>query len=222
MLEYPRMDQHTFRQPALGALAFLVIVPNIVAAAPLREEAASYRARGYEAQQRGDNAGALADYQKAAALDPSYPEPLNDAGVVLEEQGRLEDAERWYLKAVSVDAYYLDPHANLGMLYERMGQKSKAIDQWMKRYQLGGSSDPWTIRAKERLTALGALPLPTPPPPPPPPKAAQPARPPAHVVQETKQPNVPTRRHVAEQELQNHAQSLKDYRSVTEAQGEWP
>ena len=174
MLQYLRMYQSTFRQTARGALAFLVIVPNIVAAGTLRQEAASYRARGYEAQRRGDNAEALADYQKAAALDP----------------------------------YYLDPHANLGMLYERVGQKTKAIDHWMKRYQLGSSSDPWTIRAKERLTALGALPAS------PPPDVAQPGSP--------STTNAATRRHVAEQELQSHAQSLKGYRSVTEAQGEWP
>ena len=131
---------------------------------------------------------------------------------MLEDQGRLEDAERSYLKAVSVDPYYLDTHANLGMLYERMGQKSKAIDHWMKRYQLGSSSDPWTIRAKERLIALGVLPTP------PPPNVAQPA---SSSKTKTKT-NVSTLRHVAEQELQSHAQSLKDYHSVTEAQGEWP
>ena len=214
------MYRSTFRQTALGALAFLVIVPNIVAAATLRQEAAPYRARGYEAQQRGDNAEALADYQKAAALDPGYPAPLNDAGVVLEDQGRLEDAERWYLKAVSVDPKYLDPHANLGMLYERMGQKTKAIDHWMKRYRLGNSSDPRTIRAKERLTALGALSAP--PPPKTPKNVAQPASPPAHAFHHARKTNGETRRHLAAQERQNHAQSLKDYHSVTEAQGEWP
>ena len=193
------MDQSTFRQTARVALAYLVIVPNIVAAGTLRQEAVSYRAKGYEAQQRGDVAEALSDYQKAAALDPSYPTPLNDVGVMLEDQGRLEDAEQAYLKALSLDPNYLEPYANLGTLYERMGAKDKAIDSWMKRYQLGDPSDLWTARAEERLIALGAMP--------------------AHRARAT---SGATRRRVAEQELRNHAQSLKEYHSVTEAHGNWP
>ena len=199
MLECARMFQSPFRQIALVALAFLVIVPNIVAAGTLRQEAVSYRAKGYEVQQQGDMAEALSNYQKAAALDPSYPTPLNDAGVVLEEQGRPEDAERSYLKALSLNPNYLEPHANLGMLYERMGQKDKAIYHWTKRYQLGDPSDLWTAKAEERLIALGALPR--------------------NTEQKT---NVATRRHVADQELQRHAQSLEEYRSVTAAHGDWP
>ena len=199
MLESGRMYRSTFRQTARAALAFLVIVPNSVAASTLREEAVSYRARGYEAQQRGDAAEALSSYQKAAALDPGYPTPLNDAGVILEEQGRLEDAERSYLKALSLNPNYLEPHANLGMLYERLGQKEKAAYHWTKRYQLGNSSDPWTAKAEERLIALGALPT--------------------NVDRKT---NAATSRRVAEQELQHHAQSLKEYHTVTEAHDDWP
>ena len=193
------MFQGIFRQTARAALAFLVIVPNLVAAEPLRREAVSYRTKGYEAQQRGDLNEALSDYQKAAELDTSYPIPLNDAGVVLEGLGRLEDAEQAYLKALSINPNYLEPHANLGILYERMKQKDKAIYYWTKRYQLGDPSDAWTARAGERLVALGAMP-----------------------PSEKQRMNIATRRHVADQELQNHAQSVKDYRAVTDSYGNWP
>ena len=193
------MYRETFRQTARVALAFLVIVPNLAAAGPLRREAVSYRTKGYEAQQQGDLYEALSDYQKAAELDPGYPIPLNDAGVVLEGLGRLEDAEQAYLKALSINPNYLEPHANLGILYERMKQKDKAIYHWTKRYQLGDPSDAWTARAGERLIALGAMP-----------------------PSEAKQVNVATRRRLADQEVQSHAQSLKDYRAVTDSYGNWP
>ena len=199
MLEWSRMYKRAW-STALSGLACLVLIPHLTAvAATLREEAVAYRQQGYEAQQRGDREAALQWYQKAAALDPAYPTPLNDAGVMLDEQGRLQDAEQAYQKALAINPNYLEAHANLGALYERMGQKEKAIYHWMKRYQLGEPHDPWTARAEERLAALGVLP----------------SSPGLKGV-------VATRRHIASQELQAHAQSLEDFHAVTEETSDWP
>ena len=161
MLGYSSIDMRTSRLRAGDWLAFLLILlilPNAAArASSLREEAINYRIQGYEAQRRGDRNQALTLYQKAVALDPSYPTPLNDAGVLLEEAGRLQDAEQSYRQALELNPNYLEAHANVAMLYERMGQKEKAIYHWMKRYQLGDPYDPWTARAEERLVGLGVL-----------------------------------------------------------------
>lgn len=152
------MNKPLFMFTTRVGLAFLLFIPSLVASAgSLREEAISYRTQGYEAQRRGDKASALTFYQKAAELDPSYPTPHNDIGVLLEQDGRLEDAEQSYQKAVALNPNYLEPQANLAMLYERMGQKEKAIFHWLKRYELGDPYDPWTARAEERLVALGVL-----------------------------------------------------------------
>lgn len=194
------MYRSALRHAALAGLAFLFILPHtVVCAASLREEAITYRVQGYEAQRRGDKAAALSAYQKAAALDPAYPTPLNDAGVLYEEMGRLEQAEESYRQALTLNPNYLEAHANLAMLYERLGQKEKAIYHWMKRYQLGDPYDPWTARAEERLVALGVL---------------------------KDYPGLKgrmyTRRRVVGQELQSHAQSLEEFHAVTEEQGLWP
>src|SRR3989338_7480891 len=158
MLEWPRMLTHVVRHTAIPVLVFLALLPTTPAAAStLREEAMTYRMQGYEAQRRGDKPSALSLYQKAAALDPSYPTPQNDAGVLLEEGGRMAEAEQAYQKALELNPNYLEAHANLAMLYERMGKKEQAIYHWMKRYQLGDPYDPWTARAEERLGALGIL-----------------------------------------------------------------
>ncbi len=171
----------------------------IAGAASLREEAVSYRRQGYDAQQRGDTAGALMWYQKAAGLDPAYPTPHNDLGILLEEAGRLDEAEQEYQQALALNPNYLEPHANLAMLYERTGQREKAISHWLKRYELGDPYDPWTHRAEERLLALGVLKT--------------------HPGLKGK---LFTRRKVVEEELKAHAQSLEEFRSVTDATGTWP
>ena len=196
------MYRRIFRYTAHVGLAYLVILPNAIAisvASSLREEAITYRIQGYEAQRRGDQASAISLYQKAAALDPSYPTPHNDAGVLLEEQGRLQEAEQAYLEALSLNPNYLEAHANLAMLYERMGQKEKAIYHWMKRYQLGDPYDPWTARAEERLVALGVL-------------KSYPGM----------KGKLYTRRRIVGQELQSQAKSLEEFHALTEEQGNWP
>ena len=200
MLQLTRMDRRFFRHTALAGLAFLVILPTtITIAGTLREEAIGYRVQGYEAQRRGDRAAALSLYQKAAALDPSYPTAYNDAGVLLEEQGHLAEAEQSYRQALTINPNYLEAHANIAMLYERMGQKEKAIYHWMKRYQLGDPYDPWTARAEERLVALGVL-----------------------KTYPGMKGKIYTRRRLVDQELQAHDQSLEEFHAVTEDHGKWP
>jgi len=185
------MDHQVFRQLAV---ACLLILPSPYAlTAGLREEAVTYRTEGYERQRQGDLEGALAAYQKAAALDPSYPTPHNDAGVLLEQMGRLEEARQAYERALVIDPNYLEAHANLAMLHERLGEKEKAIFHWLKRYQLGEAHDPWTARAEERLVALGVL-------------KSYPGL----------KGKVFTRRRAVEQQLQAHEQSLNEFHTVTE------
>ncbi|MBI2094420.1 MAG: tetratricopeptide repeat protein [Candidatus Omnitrophica bacterium] len=139
---------------------------------------------------------ALSLYQKAGMLDPSYPTPYNDAGILLEQLDRPGEAEQSYKEALKIDPNHLEAHANLAMLYEKLLEKEKAIYHWLKRYELGNPRDPWTARAEERLVALGVL---------------------------DRYPGLKgkiyTRRHVLDEELKAHAQSLEEYRSVTNENG---
>lgn len=181
-------------------LAFLVSIPAItVYAVGLREQAVDYRSRGYEAQRRGDRASALELYQKAAAFDPTYPTPLNDVGVLLEEQGRVDEAEKAYRQALELNPNYLEPHANLAMLFERMGRREEAIYHWMKRFQLGDPYDPWTARAEERLIALGVL-----------------------KTHPGLKGMIYTRRRLLDREFQAHSQSIAEYHALTETRDDWP
>src|SRR3990167_7375266 len=200
MLELHCMYRNALRDTAFGWLTCLLVLSNSVAfAGTLREEAISYRVQGFEAQRRGDTANALSLYQKAAALDPAYPTPLNDLGVLLEGQGRLEEASQAYQKALSLNPNYLEPYANLAMLYERTGQKEKAIYHWLKRYQLGDPHDPWTARAEERLVALGVL-------------KSYPGL----------KGQIYTRRRVISEQFQGNDTSLEEFHAITKEHGDWP
>jgi len=193
MLKWPRMDTTALRNLAVGTLACLLIFPHPIATAGrLRDEALAYRREGYDRQQRGDLEGALGAYQKAAALDPSFATPYNDLGVLYEQSGDVEMARRSYEEALVIDPSYASAHANLALLYEKLGQKEKAIYHWLKRYQLGDPHDPWTIHAEARLIALGVL-------------KSYPGL----------KSKIFSRRRVTEEAMSNHAQALREFRSVT-------
>jgi len=197
------MQQATFGYSAAcrrAFLLFLLIVPSVESfAGTLREEAITYRTQGYEQQRRGDLEAALASYQKAAALDPGYPTPQNDLGVLYEQKGRFDEAEEAYRQALTLNPNYLEAHANLAMLYERVGKKEQAIYHWLKRYQLGDPYDPWTARSEERLVALGVL-----------------------TTYPGLKGRIYTRRRIIEEAFQAHAKSLEEFRAVTDEHKNWP
>ena len=125
--------------------------------AVLKDEAASYRGKGYEAQERGDIDSAISWYQKSIALDVDYAAPHNDLGILFEAKGWLDRAESEYQKALIIDPGYEKAHTNLALLYERKGELEKAAYYWMKRYKLGRPNDAWTNEARQRLEKLGLL-----------------------------------------------------------------
>jgi len=201
MIQLNRMRHPALRQLAAVGVAYFLSFPQVcvLSAAGLRDQAVTSRTEGYERQRQGVVTGAMAVYQKAAALDPTYPTPLNDLGILYEQAGQLEEARRSYEQALAIDPNYLEAHANLAMLYERLGEKEQAVHHWFKRHQLGDPTDPWTARAEERLAALGAI-------------ESYPGL----------KGKVYTRRRVIQQELEAHEQSLEDFQTVTEQSKRWP
>ncbi len=191
MVDSTRMDSRAYRILAVATFACLSAFHVDTFATGLRDEAVTYREAGYERQQQGDLDGALAAYQKAASLDPSYPVPRNDVGILYEQRGDLERAKQAYQQALAVDPNYLDAHTNLALLAEQMGDNATATDHWLKRYQLGETEDVWTARAGEHLVALGAM------------------------ANQGLKGQMANRRHLEEQAFQAHEQSLKDYDAVT-------
>lgn len=211
MLSSFRMQPYGKHARDLWLISLMMIPGMLGEGASLRDEAAAYRAQGYEAQHRGDATGAMSWYQKAAELDPAYATPHNDLGVLFEAQGRLEEARRSYEGAVARRPDYAEAHGNLAALYERMGRPQDAAAHWFKRAELGGPFDPGAVLAEERLRALGMWSHP----------------------QESFRPSGPIgpeggegfreahRRRVMAEAFAAHARSLEMFRALTGADGTW-
>lgn len=114
-------------------------------------QARSYRQAGLESQRVGNLSDAMALYQKAIAVDPSYAEAYNDLGVVYEALGSVDKAEECYLKSLKIDPAYTSVYTNLALLYESKRDLDKAAFYWAKRAQIGSADDPWTQKAASRL-----------------------------------------------------------------------
>jgi len=139
---------------------FLSVFPLLSSqAGPLVEEdARMYREAGYRAQSVGDLRGALAWYQKAVTLDPSFAQPYNDIGVIYETQGRINEALKMYEKVLEIDPEYLAAYTNLAFISEKKGNIEDAAYYWQKRYELGREGDYWWEISRQHLLKLGTYP----------------------------------------------------------------
>ena len=71
---------------------------------------------GWSLSMLGQTEEAIAECEKAIALDPDYGNPYNDIGVYLIDLGRADEAPPWFEKAMAAERYccYQFPHFNLG------------------------------------------------------------------------------------------------------------
>jgi tetratricopeptide (TPR) repeat protein len=120
----------------------------------LQKMARQYRAQGLSFQDAGDIDAAMSLYQKAIELDPLYPAPFNDLGVILESKGFVERAEEVYKRCIQIDPNYVSAYTNLALLYEGQRDINQAAMYWEKRARLGDPADPWTQKASQRLNDI--------------------------------------------------------------------
>ncbi|MEI7998852.1 MAG: tetratricopeptide repeat protein [Candidatus Omnitrophota bacterium] len=107
--------------------------------------------KGYSAWQNGDLSEAMNAYQSALALKPNQTDALNYLGVLYEESGMSQEAEKKYLTAIKVDWHFLPAYSNLGSLYWNQGNIQKAVYYFNKRIKLSKHNDPWVIKAQKTL-----------------------------------------------------------------------
>ena len=120
----------------------------------LQQQARLYRTEGMKFQELGDLDSALKFYQKAADLDPAYPEVYNDLGVIYEAVGMPERAEESYIQVLKIDPYFLSAYSNLALFYEGQRDLPNAAYYWKRRAELGAFDDPWTLKAEQRLADI--------------------------------------------------------------------
>ena len=96
---------------------------------------------------------------------PDYPKGLNNLGVLLEEQGKLEDATELYRRAIHTDQRFPYPYIGLGDIYFQQKQYSLSaamFNEVLTLYQSPAVKEKYPDlqfeipRIKERLTKCQA------------------------------------------------------------------
>lgn len=91
-----------------------------------RNHVAHYMVAG-ELMTRGDRQGALTHYAAAVEFKPDWAAARNNLAILLEEQGRVDEAIEQYRLAVHYTPRYALAHNNLAVLLARKGRYTEAV-----------------------------------------------------------------------------------------------
>ena len=109
---------------------------------------------GWSLSMLGQTEEAIAECEKAIALDPDYGNPYNDIGVYLIDLGRADEAKSWFEKAIAAERYccYQFPHFNLGRVLFMEGEFAAA----RRSFEQSLRHDPDYLPARLALEYLDA------------------------------------------------------------------
>jgi len=119
-----------------------------------KREAVFLRNEGLRHQQEGELDEAIRYYRAAIKTYPDFATAYNDLGVVLEEKGDFDKAEKAYLDAISIDGAYKNALYNLSLLYEKIHQPDNAA-RYLEQFVIQeGIEGDWQREAHARLKLL--------------------------------------------------------------------
>jgi tetratricopeptide (TPR) repeat protein len=91
---------------------------------------------GRKYHELGLYAEAVAEYDKALSLCPSFPDIHNYRALSCRELGRYAEARASLLKALELKPNYVEAHVNLGVLHQKRGNLTEAVKSWERALQL--------------------------------------------------------------------------------------
>jgi tetratricopeptide (TPR) repeat protein len=91
---------------------------------------------GNALESKGETGEAIAQYQEAVRLRPSYAKAHNNLGVALDRQGQTDEAIRQYQEAVRLKPDYIKARINLGAAFGQKGRTDEAIGQYQEVVRL--------------------------------------------------------------------------------------
>jgi TolB-like protein/Tfp pilus assembly protein PilF len=83
---------------------------------------------------------AVAEIQKARAIDPLSPMMHTFAGGIFVMGRRYDDAVPALQQALAIDADFFPTHSVLGLFYQQTGKTDVAIEEYRKAYRLSGGN----------------------------------------------------------------------------------
>ncbi|HXX81927.1 MAG TPA: tetratricopeptide repeat protein [Thermodesulfovibrionales bacterium] len=96
----------------------------------------AYTNRGLALMKMGRLDGALEDFNKAIALDPSDYKAYGDRGLVFDQIGQSDKAIEDFDKAIALNPAFYEAYTVRGALFDKMGQIDKAISDFDKAIAL--------------------------------------------------------------------------------------
>lgn len=112
-----------------------------------------YNNRGVIYESYGEDAKALADYNKAIALNARIAEPYNGRANILLKKGDLEKALLDYNKALELDSQMMPAYDGRAAIYLIKGELDKSLDDLDKALALAPNS-PTTILQRGMILGL--------------------------------------------------------------------
>jgi len=98
---------------------------------------------------------AIADYQRAAVLQPKEAEPHLSAGLLLEQENKFADAEQEYKQALAIDSGSVDAVTGLANIYMRGRRFPEAEDYLRKLLATHSDSGAVHVQLGRVLAAEG-------------------------------------------------------------------
>jgi len=87
---------------------------------------------GVAYDKRGLHDKAIAEYEKAIAIDPVFEEAHNGLGISYYTMGMYDKAVVEYEKAIDINPKHDDAYYNLGLTYDRAGMYDRAVAEYEK------------------------------------------------------------------------------------------
>lgn len=129
-------------------------------ASAVRVEPGSALARtnhGLALAERGDEAGARAEWERAAALDPDDPAPQNQLGLLHAQRGELAQAEARFRAALRAREGDAEARFNLALALERTGRAAEAVGEYERFLRVAPPERAELVpRVRERVRRLRA------------------------------------------------------------------
>lgn len=126
-------------------LFFLLSFPLLSGCAgpPLQSQAEAYLDRAFVALREDQPEKALAEIEKALALNATLPRAYYARAMVHHQQEDLPAALADLEQARTLDPGYLDAYIGLGMLYKEMGDLAQTVASYQKALELDPDNADW-------------------------------------------------------------------------------
>ena len=133
----------------------LAVVLSICVLAAAADSLPDLEARGAALKSRGDAAGALEAYEKAAALNPESARLEDEVGFLLAVLQRRDEALRKFQQAIDLDPKFAPAQYHLGVAYWLANDPARSIPHLQSAVALDAGSFDYRLRLGEALNGTG-------------------------------------------------------------------